>query len=1496
MKNPLTKQEIQKNIMKNVLGLDLGTNSIGWALVQLPEEENVRPNIRMGSRILPMSQDVLSKFESGVTTSQTQERTSFRQLRRIRERYLLRRERLFRVLHVLGFLPPHFDAALGWDRTDGKTYGKFLDHAEPKIAWRRDPSGKNRFLFMDSFGEMLSDFEKHQPQLVADGKQIPLDWTLYYLRHKALQAPLSRQELAWILLSFNQKRGYYQLRGEEEEVDTSKRVEFMTSQVLSVEETSRNARNTTYNINLENGCCVPFTSRASLKDWVGLTKEFIVTTSLNADGKPQLNEDGKPICTYSILEEDNYASRKQRTEAAIEESGLTVGSYIYQYLLKHPEGKVIGKLVRTIDRRYYKEELRAILTKQAQFIPELASAQSLEACIQELYPHNEAHQQSLRRKDLINLIMDDLLFYQRPLKRKKHLIANCPFEQYEYLADRETGEMKVQHIKCIAKSHPLFQEFRLWQFVQNLRLFNRKDINEEEVTELYLPDVEARVRLFDYLNNQKDITQEKLFKGFFHLKKASGKDSQYPLRWNYVEDKVYPCNETRYVFLTALKRAKIKTDWLTPERELRIWQLLYSVDDRVELTKALTHWAQREQLPEEWVESFCKIPPFQKEYGAYSEKAIKKLLSVMRMGSHWDEQALPTNLMENYQSAIGDGTESQLLERMGGTMLKQPTDFQGLSLWQACYAVYGRHSEAKDTTRWTCPEDIDAFLHGFKQHSLHNPIVEQCVLETLRTVRDVWKEVGQIDEIHVEMGRSMKSTAAQRERMSRTIRQNEDTNLRIKQLLEEMKVAHIEAVRPYSPMHQLLMRIYEEGALQQLNKESADYQEISSISRKAQPTPAEIHRYRLWLEQKYCSPYTGRPISFSQLFTSAYEIEHVIPKSRFYDDSFTNKVICEAEVNKLKSNQLGYEFIKNHKGQTVHCPALGDVRIFTPQEYEAFVRDHYAGQKTKAQKLMMDDIPETFVQRQMNDSRYVSRLMLGLLSHIVRDEDEVEATSRHVIPCTGAITDKLKKDWGLNDVWNSIVTPRFERMNRLTNSENYGYWDNKDGKRVFQTTMPMDEQRGFNKKRIDHRHHALDALAIALASRSIVSYLNNVSAHDACTRQDLRRKLCGPNQTILKPWPTLTQDVCDALHRVVVSFKHQVRVINRASNYVERYDGGGHKRLFPQTGAKQWAIRKSLHKDTIYGHVNLRQIREVALNAALDQVSQIVDRPLRRQIQKLQAEGLDKKKLKAWFAERDYLFNEQSVKRVKVYYFTDEDKPMVAVRKPLDASFTAATIAKITDTGIQRILRNYLEACGGNAELAFSPEGIEQLNSHIAQYNGGKDHKPILRVRLCEPLGEKFAVGESGNKVRKYAEAQKGTNLYLGVYENDEGQRSVATIPLRMVIERLKQGLAPVPETDQQGAKLRFWLSPNDLVYLPTEDEKLIPNIEKLEISRIYKFVSSTKNRAFFLPHYVATIIKDGTEFQALNKIEISEDRVKIATNCWKLEVDRLGNIVRIIR
>jgi len=203
--------------MKTILGLDLGTNSIGWAKVSVDDEDSYIRDIRLGSRIIPMSQDVMSSFDAGVTESQTKVRTGYRGSRRLRERVLLRRERLHRVLHVLGFLPEHYDQAIGWNRSEATTYGKFLNHGEPKPAWARDAKGKMQFLFKSSFEEMLYDFQVNQPEMVANGKKVPIDWTLYYLRKKALTAAVCKEELAWILLNFNQKRGYYQLRGEEEE-------------------------------------------------------------------------------------------------------------------------------------------------------------------------------------------------------------------------------------------------------------------------------------------------------------------------------------------------------------------------------------------------------------------------------------------------------------------------------------------------------------------------------------------------------------------------------------------------------------------------------------------------------------------------------------------------------------------------------------------------------------------------------------------------------------------------------------------------------------------------------------------------------------------------------------------------------------------------------------------------------------------------------------------------------------------------------------------------------------------------------------------------------------------------------------------------------------------------------------------------------------------------------------------------------------------------------
>ena len=592
---------------------------------------------------------------------------------------------------------------------------------------------------------------------------------------------------------------------------------------------------------------------------------------------------------------------------------------------------------------------------------------------------------------------------------------------------------------------------------------------------------------------------------------------------------------------------------------------------------------------------------------------------------------------------------------------------------------------------------------------------------------------------------------------------------------------------------------------------------------------------------------------------------------------------------------LGYEFIKAHGGEIVHCTMLGDVKILDEASYKELVVSHYANNNAKRKKLLAEDIPEEFLARQMNDTRYISKMVMSLLSNIVREKDEEEATSKNVIPCTGKITAKLKDDWGLNDIWNTIVMSRFERLNELTNTEAFGRWENKEGKRVFQTDVPLELRRGFSKKRIDHRHHAMDALVIACASRNVINYLNNESAKDTKRREDLRVKLCDKNRIIRKPWETFTQDALMALENIIVSFKNYVRVINKATNYYERYDEKGKKVNVPQKGEALWAIRKPMHKETVFGEVNLQRKEIIPIAKALDTVPAICNKALRKYIYGLIANKFNKKQLLAHFKSINYRWNRQDVSKVEVIVESKNNEEMVATRKPLDTSFDNKRIMSITDTGIQKILLCYLDTKGGDPTVAFTPEGIAEMNGDISIYNGGKWHQPIFKVRVSEPKGAKFQVGEKGAKSRKFVEAQKGTNLYFAIYEDMERVRSYSTVPLDEVAERLKQGLSPVPEKNDNDVPLKFYLSPNDLVYVPSEEDLLTDTVV-LDKDRIYKMVSATGKVCFFLPYSVASIIYDKVEFESLNKMGRALTGEMIKDVCWKIEVDRLGKILRIIK
>ena len=155
-----------------------------------------------------------------------------------------------------------------------------------------------------------------------------------------------------------------------------------------------------------------------------------------------------------------------------------------------------------------------------------------------------------------------------------------------------------------------------------------------------------------------------------------------------------------------------------------------------------------------------------------------------------------------------------------------------------------------------------------------------------------------------------------------------------------------------------------------------------------------------------------------------------------------------------------------------------------------------------------------------------------------------------------------------------------------------------------------------------------------------------------------------------------------------------------------------------------------MHEAKYYGRVNLQRKTEVRLKAALEDIPSICNKELRDYINRLVKSGLNARQLHAHFRSTDYRWNKQNVDKVEVWRFSDEKEPLVAIRESLDTSFDAKRIDTITDTGIQKILLNYLEAKGGDPAIAFTPEGIAEMNQNMALYNNGKMHQQIGRAHV----------------------------------------------------------------------------------------------------------------------------------------------------------------------
>lgn len=1422
--------------MKIILGLDIGTNSIGWALVKLGEFGKEGSIVGMGSRIIPMDGDAMQKFESGNPMSKNADRRMARTARRLKQRFKLRRSRLIDALKILQWLPVDFP-------TDFKLYAE---------SNQDKPFSISHYLPFD-----LSTIEEAHNAFGTSN--ISEDWVVYYLRKKALYEKISLNELVRIIYMMNQRRGFRSSRKDLKQQDDMKDIKYPLFekwvQLLFVEDIREISEERGLKLlEIKAGDTTGQIKRRNIPNWKGTTVELEVTKKTLKSGEISYS--------FSTPDPDDWVNKKAALEKSIKDSGYYAGEYFFHQLANDKNYRIRQRIV---DRSLYIEEFRAIWQKQSGFHLELNDVSKLPDISRILYRHNLEKQKELNANDLLYLFQNDIIYYQRPLKSQKHSIAFCNLEvKYD-------DQGSPYGVRVAPKSSPQFQEFRIWQTIHNLRVLKQEgEVNgktqiDVDCSNLVLNN-EAKSRLYQLFDSRASVSTSAI------LRELKLPEKEY--RLNYPSGKEFLGNETKSTFRKIFKEHGLKEagEMLLADSKKRtkLWHIIYSLDDAKNIQSALRNPKHGFNLSESAIVNLSKIPDLPKQYAAFSSKAINKMLPLMRCGEYFD----PENIAESIKNRINKIITGEFDDDINDETRKKLaafTDmqsFQGLPTWLASYVVYGRHSEKETEGKYTVPGEID-ILKLIPNNSLRNPIVEQIIKECLSLVKDIWDRYRHPNEIHIELSRDLKKTSEERKKMDDQNKANEAERRRIRAILRELPYGNPDSLADIDRL-----KLWEETG--------NEIARTGAVKFSKEPTRSEIEKYKLWGEQNHISPYTGKVIPLSKLFTPEYEIEHIIPRSRYFDNSFLNKTICETYVNDFKGNRTARNLIETDGGRTITRKGH-TFTLLTPGEYYDHCKHTFRGPKYR--NLMREDIPTDFIQRQINDTRYITRKLAELLYPIAKDKDGIVFT-------IGQITSELKDKWGLNRVWKEILRPRFERLQEITGEQ----------------LIDLDEKTNnihFKKdyKRVDHRHHGLDALLIACTTREHITYLNSLNAAEESSKY--RYLVKTRYSDFVLPWETFTKDARSQLQEMIVSHKNRNRLagkaINKYTKWVEKSDGRCVKELIRQEKGQLLSVRKSMFKEPL-GKILLREYREVSIKQAIEvqwkfltsenrnTAPQIADKQLRYNISELiKNSGFDLNETERYLKKHPIKDMEgNTVGKVKILEFNE----YAAKRVALDATFTADKIKKMPNaqySWLAKLLLKHLQEFNYDPGEAFRGEALDLLTR--------KAGRPVNKVTIYEEIGKKV------NFAGKLVEADKGTNIFFAIYEHLQTKERIineySSVPMLHAIERLSNKW---PVADEKQGYRTIILSPNDLVYVPEEGENVstIDWInEKARLQRrIYKMVSCSKNTCYFIPHFISGLLlpydsktKKG-EFGSLNKSEKSFDEIMIKNVCIKIKVDRLGNII----
>jgi len=428
------------------------------------------------------------------------------------------------------------------------------------------------------------------------------------------------------------------------------------------------------------------------------------------------------------------------------------------------------------------------------------------------------------------------------------------------------------------------------------------------------------------------------------------------------------------------------------------------------------------------------------------------------------------------------------------------------------------------------------------------------------------------------------------------------------------------------------------------------------------------------------------------------------------------------------------------------------------------------------------------------------------------------------------------------------------------------------------------------------------------------------------------------------PWEDFTKDAKEKLNETIVTLKSNNKIIskpvNRYFKWIQNGNGVWEKKEFYQIPNKKWfAVRKSMFKEP-QGIIWLKDKKEVSVLEAFkiqiermkveddkekrrlasyvydqlarpiiktiinnieidlddtDNLVAAIERYLKQNSKKIES-GKIKKNGKPEF-KTVYLLDKYEFEKIEIAEFVE----FAAKRVKLDNSFTHDKINKIPyqfagegKNNIAKLLHQHLTEYNDKPGEAFTGEGLELLAK--------KAGRRIDKVTIYEKKSPDDKFG------KKYVEVDKGAVAYFIIYENEETKErpEMFSLATHKAIERIVQGK---PIADKKEGFKTIILSPNDLVYVPTEDElKKIKANDPMSINwddkkkiaeRIYKMVSSSKGICQFVQHHISkTIIPSEPKEKIKGEIDWHDKSPKamdgktiISNSCLKIEVDRLGNI-----